>query len=406
MFNYIPVYSSFNDSFITLFQATMNTFDIALFTDNPVFGPIVLAIFILFSHVLMLNVLIGIVNNLTETFHERIKSEYRSVIIKKYYEYRWDNNYGMLIFMPTPVTALSLVFAPILIITKNPAMLNEFFAKLLYIVYALPQFVLFIFLSLLYTPLLYIKGFIIYGKTGKKVEKEKSVQIFEVEEIEQKNFDLKFSLFKSVIWTFVGLFWLVFAFFRDCVQFWELVYRSPENKNYVEKSFVNSDFIKNVQKAMNSINVPKPSPEEIYKYWAVFDKISSNELSDERADEVLNFFRKFSNPKEEGCIDIEKMKKVVPKRIRHIYDDEYIKRIKNYNLAWLIKGVMVFQRSAGTLNIFKKGKKNEDTKSFDEAVEKLESDLNFLTEKSMKLTVECRNILKSKDKGIKNFRLV
>jgi hypothetical protein len=46
---------------------------------------------------------------------------------------------------------------------------------------------------------------------------------------EEKNDDeklviAKFSISKAIIWTFIGLPWIFLALFRDCVDYWTILY--------------------------------------------------------------------------------------------------------------------------------------------------------------------------------------
>jgi hypothetical protein len=96
-------------------------------------------------------------------------------------------------------------------------------------------------------PLLYIKGFAIYGKTGSKKTKkskrlfsnyESSMPSGEKDESQSLKSNRQqvnsFNVAKCFLWLFIGIFWLLAAVCRDVKDFWAIIY-APKDKLDEEK---------------------------------------------------------------------------------------------------------------------------------------------------------------------------
>jgi len=156
----------FSTSLRTLFAASLANFDLEGFTDNIALGGILLSIYLLISYVMLLNLLIALLSNIYSDLKDRVDSEHRAVVISYYDRLYWNDKYGFLIFLPPPFTFLTILFVPFFIFKKNTEELNTRLCQVFYIIYAVPQFVYFVCRSLICWIFLYIKGFVIYGKTG------------------------------------------------------------------------------------------------------------------------------------------------------------------------------------------------------------------------------------------------
>lgn len=121
---------------------------------------------------LLLNLLIAILSNVYEELITRVDSEYRSVLIQFYNKFRWDDGYGLFILLPSPITWVIAVISPILILSRKPSLWNYFFSKVFYILFVIPQWAIFVGLTAVYVPFVYLRAFIPFGK----VERISSVQ--------------------------------------------------------------------------------------------------------------------------------------------------------------------------------------------------------------------------------------
>jgi hypothetical protein len=119
------------------------------------------------ANVLMLNLLIALLGNVYEDLVERVDGEQRAVIISYYNRWFWNDNYGFLITMPSPITYIVLLLSPLILFSKETRKWNSRLSKGIYPVQGVLFFIYFLAVSLMYWPLLYFKGFLIYGKTGK-----------------------------------------------------------------------------------------------------------------------------------------------------------------------------------------------------------------------------------------------
>ncbi|OMJ77010.1 hypothetical protein SteCoe_23489 [Stentor coeruleus] len=389
------LYSKLDYSARTLFMATIGPFDISVFDTHPIFGPILLAIFLLIGHVLMLNLLVGIVTNVFNIFQTRIASEHRSVIIRNYFKNIWSDDYGMLIFVPTPFTAISLLFSPFVLIPKNPKIWNSIITNILYLVYAIPYFCAFICVSLISLPFAYILGFLIYGKTGSEVPEKKGVQIFQLpsEPNEIQATVLKFSILKSFAWTVIGIPWLFYAFFVDCYRFWIAAYMTTEIEEDNYMSIVDNYFVVNLQKALLAVKGDLVTPEELFNCFDFFNKLEKQDNQDLNS-EYLEFFRQLGNPRMDYKIQINKIKALFPAKTGDVYDQNYISRVRYYSSAWLNKGVTIFQRKIGTMQQLRKMKleSSENTKPFDIEIEKVEAQVDYLRTKSAEILEKMKEL--------------
>ena len=120
---------------------------------------------------------------------------------------------------------------------EEPRQLNLKLTKLFYFPYALIQFFIFLAASLFYLPLLFIKGFVIYGKTG-KTKQRPGKKLFSgmehagtMDELGRKGSVRTiqtFNVMKSIAWLFIGIPWLLWAVIRDSKDFWKQLYEEKD----------------------------------------------------------------------------------------------------------------------------------------------------------------------------------
>jgi len=112
--------AEFGLTFRTLFSSSLGGFNVENYDDRTDLGHALTAVYLIFSNVLLLNLLIAILTNVYEELIERVDSEYRSVLISFYNKFKWDNRYGLFILLPSPITWVVALISPILITTKKP----------------------------------------------------------------------------------------------------------------------------------------------------------------------------------------------------------------------------------------------------------------------------------------------
>lgn len=403
LFSSTPGYESLDVSLRTLYMATIGPFVIDTFMEGKLaFGAVMLAIYLLLSHILLLNLLVGIVTNVFNIFQQKIESDYRSILINTYYENMWNENCGMLIFLPTPFTALSLLLSPLVLGPANPKT-NKIISQVLYLVYGVPYFIIFIIVSFLALPFAYLQGFVIYGRTGKQVPERLSTNIFDLPYDSEPEMITRFSYGKSFSWLFIGIPWLLYVVLRDSAEFWKLAYHStPVNSNLGTKGLIDQNFLRNFQKTLRIIQEDTVSCEDFLRIYLKFDEVTAPDQSDEREDEVLAIIKQYANPDLDWVIEIKKIRRLFMKKVASRYDKKDIECFTEVNLPWIYKGLTSFQKKSGTLSKLKKMKmKNENySQRFDKEIEMVEGIVAKHRRKIRDVLRDCRIIFRRFNKDI------
>jgi hypothetical protein len=400
-------YQRLDLSFRTLYMATIGPFVINSFAENKVaFGAVMLAIFLLMFHVLLLNLLVGIVTNVFTVFQQRIESEHRSVLITRYYEDRWNDDCGVLVMLPPPANALALITSPLVLI-KNSERNNRILSNIFYCVYLIPYFVLFIAINFLAIPVAYLEGFIIIGRVGKEVPEEAPVKIFDIaEENPETALVKKFSYLKSIEWTFTGIPRLFYAFFRDCGQFWKLAYLNLNINQSEVSTLVDETFIRSFHKVLSQCQAEFVTISDFFNSFKELDKIFV-ESSEERNEDIRLFISQFSHPDLEGKIDCAKIKSLFPKVTGGNYDESYIDRFKYFRLPYIFKGIRIFQKKVGSTSRLRKmrGNKKDQGEKFFKEVEQVEESIGNLKAKMIQLNDHCVKMIgnQKKDENLIDF---
>lgn len=157
-------FSSFSLSFTTLFGGFINNLNAFDFLDYHVFGPIMLFIYVTLSGIMLINLLIASLSNVYKTLNLVVEASHRSVLISYYRRYKWDSNYGFMIFLTTPLNIINILVIPIfLVLSKKFSVekLNNKICKVYYIIFYFPiMFLLSLILNIFLMPICYIKGII------------------------------------------------------------------------------------------------------------------------------------------------------------------------------------------------------------------------------------------------------
>jgi len=206
-----PNFLSFSTSIRSLCAAALGTYDFYAFTKHIALGGVLLSIYLFLSLVLLLNLLIAILFTIFSTLITQAENKHRLTLSSYYEKYIWDEKYGVLILLPSPLNYLTLLVSPLVLFTKKPVKYNNILCKILFISFGLIMFSIFLSVSILMIPVVFVKGFIIYGKTGRLLKEKRQVKIFsnqsgdlDVQEIERSKIT-KFSKSKTFAWTFIGI---------------------------------------------------------------------------------------------------------------------------------------------------------------------------------------------------------
>lgn len=207
--NYRLIY----DSFLTLFNTAWGQVEFN-FVDLDVFGEVCLILFSTLSNIMLFNLIVGIVNNLFDQYHEKAEAESRAKLVLAHERKKWDKNYGLLILFPSPFNIFTIIFYPFLIFAgDNKEELNLLFSKICYFFVALLIFIYMIILGIL-TYFLALFTSIIYST---------------IETIKSTNKITTQNKCKKIFLSFIKRpFELIIYFIEDLISFWQIVFEEPQ----------------------------------------------------------------------------------------------------------------------------------------------------------------------------------
>ena len=207
--NYLLIY----DSFLTLFNSAWGQVDFN-FVDLDVFGEVCLILFTTLSNIMLFNLIVGIVNNLFDQYHEKAEAESRAKLVLAHERKRWDKNYGLLILFPSPFNIFTIIFYPILIFAgENQEKLNLLFSRFCYFFVALTIFIYMFILGVLsYFLTLFISLY--YSTRETIISTNKSIS-------QNKCKIIFLSFLKRPVE-------LIIYFVEDLISFWQVVFEEPK----------------------------------------------------------------------------------------------------------------------------------------------------------------------------------
>ena len=207
--NYKLIY----DSFLTLFNTAWGQVEFT-FIDLDIFGEVSLILFTTLSNIMLFNLIVGIVNNLFDRYHEKAEAESRAKIVLAHERKKWDKNYGLLILFPSPFNICSIIFYPILLFTgDNKPKMNLLFSKFCYFFIAI---IIFIYI--------FILGILAYF-----LALFKSLFHSTFETLYSSNKEILQNKYKIIFMSFLKRpFELIIYFIEDCISFWKVVFIEPK----------------------------------------------------------------------------------------------------------------------------------------------------------------------------------
>jgi len=229
-----PDFESFAKSWTNLFEANFGQFEYENFQRMQVFGYSLLMIYTTIGNIMLLNLVIGIVNNLYNSFEQEADAENRAVLVLTYERIKWDDEFGLLILLPAPFNILSVMFVIILLTINNrksKEKWNKRFSKVCYVIIALGNFIVLLSLSISFLPLAYLKSLLhsAYDNTNKF----KSSKILHI-----------------LLEIFLRPAKLLYYIVEDSIQFWKLLYENEVEIKEGKKSMINGNVIYTVRKAL------------------------------------------------------------------------------------------------------------------------------------------------------------
>ena len=259
-------YKLIYDSFLTLFNTAWGQVEFT-FIDLDIFGEVSLILFSTLSNIMLFNLIVGIVDNLFDQYHEKSEAESRAKLILAHERKKWDKNYGLIILFPSPFNIFSILLFPIIIFSgDNKQKLNILFSKICYFFIAV---IIFLYMVLL--------GFMTYF-----LALIKSLFHSTYETINSTNKEISKKKYKIIFMSFLKRpFELIIYFVEDCILFWKLVFIDPvideEKKKQELTTF--SRYVKTLRKLLNDCKYQEHQTKfpvrEISKKFSLFKKMST-----------------------------------------------------------------------------------------------------------------------------------
>ena len=386
-----PNFNLFYNGFITLFGTAFGQVEFDDFSNLNVFGYICLMMFTTLSNIMLFNLIVGIINNLFENATEVADAESRAMLILTYNKLRWDEKYGLFIFLPSPLNLFSLPFNLFLLFfgekIRNIEIISQKLCKLFYFFILIIYFLFLFIIGIISFPFALIKSYyhISFDFFLKKIYNDSGI--------------LQNKYYKQLIVSYFFLpFQLLFFFFVDLLNFWKLCYKqknhSYDTKEYI---FLTKDYISELRKVFCELKFKEKKKVvtlyELYEKLHLFKKsrktkiLVSNKNSASENDNSINnnseennlselnsstdnkrksvFFLFNTNNKNildkrllkealknnfrilldklvdtEGFIDLERALIILPYKV--IYSENFLKSLKYLNVKVIIRGIRKF----------------------------------------------------------------
>ena len=254
-------YSSFSRSIIELFGSFVNTFNTGGFYNYKYFGQILVMLYVTISAIMLINLLIALLTSAYDKLILEVQSSYISILISNYKKFKWNKEYGFLIFVCTPFNFFNAIFGTFLCCINNP-LKRESFSNTICKIYFLFYFgvmLLFDFIySLVLIPLCYIKGIYVSLSFNSSLE-------------------IKFvwKLLYFLKWLFLGLFFVIFCYYRDVYYKWKTVFEDIvvlESKTlYRISNFINKQEIVFFLNFIHSLSISKLEIHILFLEYLLFE---------------------------------------------------------------------------------------------------------------------------------------
>ncbi len=199
-FRYSPMCSEFSTTIFYLIGGFISNFDARRFSNFLLLGECIFMMYVVVSGILLINLLIASLTSVYEETMGKVDASHRSVLIQYYKRYKWEPNYGYLIFLTTPLNILNYIVYPISFVFKGNKRLifNQYVVNFYYLFYFSLILLFFSTITLVVIPLCYIKGLVLYIGRQAELKIEALIKVLNI---------LK--------WIFLGIPFLLYIFVRD-----------------------------------------------------------------------------------------------------------------------------------------------------------------------------------------------
>jgi hypothetical protein len=371
-------YHDFGTSFQTLYRIGLGDFELNDYKNYGGFAAVLESLLVLLTNVLLFNVLIAV---LTVTYEREIEGEeakHRATLIKAYYRWKWDENYGLLILMPSPLTIFITAALPALVFFRNPSRITNLFSKIFFILFVMPMFAWFAGVSAVCIPFVYITSLEAFAKGGVR-----TLQPREILEVIQEDDDTEseeevldengqgqkrevpkvktFSNRRAIIWIIVGLITCILAYLRDLCDFWRVIFKSSRIVGHIVEDdeaniLSNENFISNVQETLKQFDEREVHVDRAVEAYINIDniKISAIVLGDQeimkkRAESIEVFFNHLSYSRKQRLIRKDDILEMLP--LKNYYSRSYIYRAQHIRVTWISKALKSFRKAASSIMV-------------------------------------------------------
>lgn len=151
-------YETFSRSMITMFESSLGNFNFETFSYRKYTGWAFLTIWIFFSAVILLNLLIAVLSSRYEELSPQANADYVSLMFTYYSSSRFTPVYGALVLFPVPWNAVMVPFIPFFFFKRTAYKATFYLSHLSYVVLLAFTVLIFSLYNLMLIPVAYIKN--------------------------------------------------------------------------------------------------------------------------------------------------------------------------------------------------------------------------------------------------------
>ena len=251
-----PDFDLFYDSFLALFNTAYGQVNFN-FTDLDIFGEILMILFSTLSNIILFNLIVAIVNNLFNNLEEQADAENRALLVLTHERIKWDERYGLLIFLPSPLNIFSLLFIPWLFFISDYKKIkaNQIFSKICFFFVAIIIFFYLIIVGLLCYPF--------------SLAKSLFHSVYDTYIFYQGNKCNKITL---IILTQPFMLFIYLA--QDCFFYWSLVFKEQkENEQKKQEELMSiKKYINTIRKVL--IDAKYKEKKKVLTIYELYSKLS------------------------------------------------------------------------------------------------------------------------------------
>lgn len=150
-------YETFSRCMITMFEASLGSFDFSEFTFRKYTGWAFLTIWIFFSAVILLNLLIAVLSSRYNEISPQANADYASLMYTYYSSSRFTPVYGALVLFPAPWNCILVPFIPLFFFKRTAYKASYYLVHVSYLLQLAVTVLIFTLLNLALIPVVYCK---------------------------------------------------------------------------------------------------------------------------------------------------------------------------------------------------------------------------------------------------------